>query len=59
MNRGAPEEQHKGMPASKSVSLKAQLKSLYLNRSSMRNKQGKHEFLDQFQEYDIVSLSVA
>ena len=38
VSRRAPEERHKGIPASKSASLGAQLKCLYVNTCSMGNK---------------------
>ena len=60
VSRRAPEEQHKGIPAtpaSKSASLGAQLKCLYANAHSMGNKQEELEVCTRLQGYDLIGIT--
>ena len=56
----APEEQHKGIPAtpaSKSASLGAQLKCLYANAHSMGNKEEELETFTCLQGYELIGIT--
>ena len=58
-NRRAPEEKHKGIPAtpaSKSASSGAQLKCLCANVCSMGNKQEELEVCTCLQGYDLIGI---
>jgi len=57
VSRRAPEGQHKGTPASKSASLRTQLKCLHANACSTGNKQEKLETFTHLQGYDLIGIT--
>ena len=56
VSRRAPEEQHKGTPASKTASSGAQLQCLYANTRSMGNKQEELETCARLQRYIFIGI---